>query len=249
MKTLHRLIITGRYTEAPRQVNPDEPAKAGRNLARALSNLSLTNGHQSSTSIGSAGSASGSRPGSPLVMYGPGPATASDLSQVMAPASYVVAPGVVALQNQLAFYQNLVVSNQDEKNILIDMIHDLQAKIQDSNNEVARLQSQLGALSRENETLRAANMSQSRTNPFGPVGSVSAGYTTQNFGAAGQVFNPTQSAFVPVGYRHSLVSPLSPAPATPSWRSVSSNSAPAIGARNASPDNTNPSDDEHDEGN
>ncbi|KPI42542.1 uncharacterized protein AB675_9689 [Cyphellophora attinorum] len=234
---------TGRYTEAPRQVNPNEPAKAGKNLARALSSLSIS-GQQAGLGMGLVGTPMGSRPMTPVGSVGgiggvgssgSRPVTPSLLSRAYSPAPLHVPQDIVALQNELGFYKTMAATNQQEKTILIDMIHTLQASQTDLQNRVARLESEKGAAMRDNEALKANSIYQVRANPYGPIGHhphpapVGFGAFDNSF-AAGSA----RRAAVPTG--HGVIGP---APPTPSWCTA----RPTV----PSPANTNPSDDDDEE--
>ncbi|ETN40878.1 uncharacterized protein HMPREF1541_05158 [Cyphellophora europaea CBS 101466] len=161
---------TGRYTDPPRQLHPDEPAKAGRNLARALGDLNLR-GHRSSSSL--INTPTTSRPTTPVAAYGARPLTPSMISLYQAPPTFDLdAP---ALRAELALYRNIIETATQEKQLMIDLIHDLKDNIAESKTTITQLKQEKDGLARENQALKAATVYQASSNPFGAIGTSTSG--------------------------------------------------------------------------
>lgn len=189
------------------------------------------------------------RPNTPIGVggYGSRPITPSLLARAHSPAPLQVPQEIIALQNELGFYKAMAATNQQEKNILIDMIHNLQADTAELKDHVAQLESEKAAALRDVEALKAVTIYQPRTvtNPYGPIGPIQP----SSFGASTNNIDPqvaSASAFDNGFTRRSNVGIIGPAPPTPSWRTAPRRDAPV--ARTASPANTNPSDEEGEAG-
>lgn len=123
---------TGLYADPPRQVNPGEPALAGRSLDRALKKLQYRddggcNNNKSSSSLRSistdmviGNAIVSSRPGTPGVAVAIGPLSSPALPEL------VKEDELVALKSENNFFRNIVEQNTSEKALLLDNIEILQ---------------------------------------------------------------------------------------------------------------------------
>ncbi|RMZ91432.1 hypothetical protein DV736_g1323, partial [Chaetothyriales sp. CBS 134916] len=169
---------TGRYTDAPRQIIPGEPAKAGRNLNRSLRNIALsTSQHRSSSSLSSIAGHACSRPDTPSALEMPRLPTPSPRS----------VEATTSLQSDTAFLRNLVEQASREKAVLASAIERLSIEndqlkhdTEVNRNLVGQLQGEMKQLTSERDVLRqvvsqlqqpSQVMRVNTTNPFGVIGS------------------------------------------------------------------------------
>lgn len=148
--------MTGRYTEAPRQINPDEPAKAGRNLARALDNFVLQRGHRSSGSI-QLGSPTGSRPTTPLSANSSSLSLSNLMPRTRSPLGQeVLTRDTKDMEEQIELYRKILATNDREKAIMVEYMDELKIKLDNREAIIRRIESDKNFLTAENQALRAA---------------------------------------------------------------------------------------------
>ncbi|RMZ75813.1 hypothetical protein DV737_g5110, partial [Chaetothyriales sp. CBS 132003] len=169
----------GRYTDAPRQIVPGEPAKAGRNLNRSLRSVAMSTSQQqrSSSSLSSLAGHVSARDDAPSVL---------EMHRLPTPSPRRV-EAAPSLQADAAFLRSLVEQASREKAVLASAMERLSSEndqlkheVEVNKNLVCQLQGETKQLTSERDVLRRVVsqfpqagqvMRVNTTNPFGAIGS------------------------------------------------------------------------------
>ena len=198
---------TGRYSDAPRQVVPGEPAKAGRNLDRSLKNLSLT-ARNSSSSLNSITALRPMTPGFEL------PNTSHSNHSSF---DFTAGANSQAISEN-AFLRGLISQSNPEKAFMISTVEALQQEKATLRSTINAQVSENDKLVKERDALRAALSLQQQqqqqqrnlSHPYGAIG----GHLSRS-GRSTPTWAPTVDPNAPHAFRSFTVGHASPTGSNP----------------------------------
>jgi hypothetical protein len=134
---------TGRYTDAPRQIVPGQPALAGRNLTREMTRLAIDNRVRSSVSLSAMAEDSSSISGQASSFYSPGTASPLGFTTSTSPSPL---PSPTVSADEVARLNDIISKQNELINIHHRTLASQQSQLSDAWAENSRLRQEIDIL-------------------------------------------------------------------------------------------------------